>query len=123
MAHLKSNKPKTEVSPVPPSTSCEEREAQMVAMAMDVAERQLREGTISSQTLTYILKLGSRDHELELEKLRWENKVLKARVNAYEAAQATEKRYREAIEAVLGYQGRTVEVEDYSNIFGDEEAI
>ena len=108
---------------MPPSTSLNDREAQLVSMAYDAAEKQIREGKASSQVLTHFLKQGSSSHELELEKLRCENKLLMAKVEAFKAAQESEKRYREAIEAVLGYQGRRRDDEDYSYIFGDAEAF
>lgn len=106
-----------------PSTSLADREAQLISMAMDAAEKQIREGKASSQVITHFLKLGSSMHELEMEELRCKNKLLMAKVDAYKATLESEKRYREAIEAVLGYQGRKSDVEDYSYIFGDEDII
>ena len=35
------------------------REQQMIALAVDLAEKQLREGTASSQVITHFLKLGT----------------------------------------------------------------
>ena len=40
--------------------SPEARENQMIALAIDLAEKQLREGTAASSVITHYLKLGSK---------------------------------------------------------------
>ena len=45
--------------------SVEARENQMIALAVDLAEKQLMEGTASSQVITHYLKLGSTKERLE----------------------------------------------------------
>ena len=57
-----------------PALSPEARENQMISLAVDLAEKQLIEGTASSQVITHFLKLGTTKAELEKEKLRKENK-------------------------------------------------
>ena len=57
-----------------PALSPEARENQMIALAVDLAEQQLRDGTASAQVITHFLKLGTSKAELEKEKLRQENK-------------------------------------------------
>ena len=47
--------------------SVEARENQMIALAVDLAEKQLMEGTASSQVITHYLKLGSTKERLEKE--------------------------------------------------------
>ena len=42
-----------------PALTPEARENQMIALAVDLAEQQLRDGTASSQVITHYLKLGS----------------------------------------------------------------
>ena len=51
----------------PPATTPEARENQMIALAVDLAERQLLEGTASSQVITHYLKLGSTKERIEKE--------------------------------------------------------
>ena len=46
------------ISRKPPLTE-EAQEKHMIALAMDLAEKQLREGTASSQVITHYLKLAS----------------------------------------------------------------
>lgn len=89
-----------------PAINPEVREQQMIAYAMDLAEKQLREGTASSQIITEYLKRGSRKAELELERLRHENELLKAKTEAIEATQRIEAKYEEALKAMKLYSGR-----------------
>ena len=62
-----------------PAMSPDARENQMINLAVDLAEKQLEEGTASSQVITHFLKLGSSKERLEREKLEEENKLLKQR--------------------------------------------
>ena len=51
-----------------PAMSEEGRENQLIAMAINLAEKQLREGTASSQVITHFLKLGTQAAKLEKER-------------------------------------------------------
>lgn len=53
-----------------PALTPEARENQMISLAVDLAEKQLMEGTASSQVITHYLKLGSTKERLEKEKLK-----------------------------------------------------
>ena len=53
--------------------SPEARENQLIAYATNLAERQLREGTASSQVIVHYLKLGSSKERLEKKLLEEEN--------------------------------------------------
>src|SRR5450756_775277 len=64
----------------PPATTPRQRENQLIASAIDLAEKQIADGTATSQVLTHFLKLGSGREELERDKLRQENKLLQAKV-------------------------------------------
>ena len=88
-----------------PAATPEERENQMVSLAFDRAEQQLRDGTASSQVITHFLKLGTVKNEIELEKLRRENELLAAKTSAIESAENIEKLYANAIEAMQTYRG------------------
>ena len=48
-----------------PALTPEARENQMIALAVDLAEKQLLEGTASSQVITHYLKLGTTKEKLE----------------------------------------------------------
>ena len=61
-----------------PALSPDARENQLISLAVDLAEKQLREGTASSQVITHFLKQSTAKAELEKEKLRKENLLLVA---------------------------------------------
>ena len=89
-----------------PALTPEARENQMVLLAVDLAERQLREGTASSQVITHYLKLGSTKEKLEREKLERENELLRAKAEAYQSAQRIEELYSQALSAMREYGGQ-----------------
>lgn len=90
---------------VRPALSPEAREQQMIDYAVSLAEEQLRDGTASSQIITEYLKRGSRKAELELERLRHENELLKAKTEALKSAERTEQLFAEALNALGKYRG------------------
>lgn len=49
----------------PPALSPDQKENELISLAVDLAERQLREGTASSQVIAHYLKLGSSRERLE----------------------------------------------------------
>ena len=83
----------------------EVRENQMINLAVDLAERQLREGTASSQVITHFLKLASTKAELEKERLIEENKLLRAKTENLQQAKRVDEMYEEAIKAMKRYGG------------------
>lgn len=88
-----------------PALSPEARENQMISLAVDLAEKQLIEGTASSQVITHYLKLGTMNHKLELEKLEKENALLKAKTESLQSSQRMEELYADAIKAMQSYSG------------------
>lgn len=85
--------------------SAEERENQLIAMAVDLAEKQIANGTASSQIITHFLKLGTAKEQLEREKLEMENKLIQAKIEALESSKRIEELYANAITAMREYQG------------------
>jgi hypothetical protein len=79
----------------------------MIALAEDVAERQLREGRASAQVITHYLKLASGRERLERDKLEAENKLLAAKVEQLASTARMEEKYEEALKAMRSYQGIT----------------
>jgi hypothetical protein len=90
----------------PPATTPEARENQMIALAVDLAEKQLLEGTASSQVISHFLKLGSTREQLEKEKLQRENELLRAKTEATQSAKKTEELYANALNAMRSYSGQ-----------------
>ena len=89
-----------------PATTPESRENQLIAAAVDLAEKQIREGTVSSQVLTHYLKLGSSREKLEQERLKNENAMLKAKTDALASAKKVEELYGLALNAMRSYAGQ-----------------
>ena len=94
-----------ESRPFIPASTPEARENQLIALATDLAEEQLRAGTASSQVVTHFLKLGSMKESLEREKLENENALLKAKADSLQSAATSEELFREAIAAFGQYRG------------------
>ena len=82
-----------------------EREERCIDLAMDLAERQLREGTASAQVITQFLKWGSARERLEQENKELENQLLEAKTEAIRSAQHAEELYINAINAMRSYVG------------------
>lgn len=94
---------KNESMSMRPALTPEGRENQLISLAVDLAEQQLREGTASSQVITHYLKLGSSKSDLEKEKLRQENQLLKAKTESLKSMERIEELYSEAIKAMRSY--------------------
>lgn len=86
-----------------PARTLEERENQMIALAVDNAERMMREGTAPAQIVTHYLKLGSSRERLEKEKLASEVSLLKIKEEAIASEKRVEELYREAMDAFRSY--------------------
>lgn len=95
-----------------PATTDQGREAQLISLAMDLAERQLAEGTASSQVMTHYLKMGSNRETLEQERLRQEVELLRGKVEQLAAGGRIEALYSEALNAMRNYSGQQSAVED-----------
>lgn len=104
MAKVKAASP----NPLPklrPALNPDARENQMIALAMDLVEQRLRDGTASSQETTHFLKLASPKNKLEQERLKLENKHLEAKTKALADAEEIKVLYEDAIKAMRRYSG------------------
>lgn len=90
---------------VRPALSPEAEEEQMISLAVDLAKKQLIEGTASSQVITHFLKLGTERERLEREKIKRDILVQEAKAKAYETNESIEAMYRDAISAMKEYSG------------------
>lgn len=86
--------------------SVEARENQMIALAVDLAEKQLMEGTASAQVITHYLKLGSTRNMLEREMMVEQKKLLKAKTEAIESSAEVKTLVESALRAMREYSGR-----------------
>lgn len=90
----------------PPATTPEARENQMISLSVDLAEKQLRDGTASSQVISHFLKLGSSREKLEQARLEQEVELLAAKAEAIASAQRVEELYKTALDAMRSYAGQ-----------------
>ncbi len=88
-----------------PARTVEARENQLIDAAVDLAEKQLSDGTASAQVITHYLKLGSTKERLEKEKLANENELLRAKTEALQSAKRIEDLYANALNAMRSYGG------------------
>lgn len=98
-----------------PATTIEGRENQLVNFAVDLAEKQLRDGTASSQVISHYLKLGSTRELLEQDRLRGENELLKAKIDQLSSQKRIEELYESALQAMRQYAGHDTDDEVYED--------
>lgn len=89
-----------------PATTLEGRENQLIALAVDLAEQQLRDGTASSQVITHYLKLGSTLQRLEKKNLEMDVKLKEAKTDALLTSKHIEELYTNALNAMRTYSGQ-----------------
>lgn len=88
-----------------PALTPEARENQMINLAVDLAEKQLREGTASSQVITHYLKLGSTKERIEKEILERQKELIEAKTKSYQSSDEMKALYMNALEAMKRYSG------------------
>lgn len=92
-----------------PATTPEQRENQLINLSVELAEKQLQEGTASAQVITHFLKLGSSREKLEQERLTQDVVVLKAKAEMLESQKRVEELYANALNAMKRYSGQSME--------------
>lgn len=101
----------------PPARSPEARENQLISRAYDLVEQRLIDGSATSQEVVHFLKAGSIRNRMEMEKLREENNVLRAKTEALQSAKNVEKLYSEALDAMRLYGGGNEDdIDDYEDL-------
>lgn len=88
-----------------PPTTPEARENQLIALAIDLTEEQLRDGSASPSVITHFLKLATEREKLERVKIERENELLTAKVDAINQSKEIEDLYKNAINAFRTYSG------------------
>lgn len=105
MAKAKETNTKGSTRKIRPALTPEAREQQLISLAVDRAEQQLLDGTASSQVITHYLKQSTLKAQLEIEKLKRENELLKAKTEVMQSSKKIEELYAEAIKAMRNYSG------------------
>lgn len=92
-----------------PALTPEARENQLISLAVDLAEQQLRDGTASSQVITHYLKLGSTKERIEKEILEKQKELIVAKTESLHSQKRVDELYADAIAAMRSYSGHTKE--------------
>lgn len=88
-----------------PASSPEERENQLIALAYDVVEARMRDGSASAQETTHFLKMGSERYRLEQKKLESETALLASKRDQIESAEDNAQKYQQVLDALKLYSG------------------
>ena len=88
-----------------PATTPEARENQLISLAVDLAEKQLLDGTASAQVICHYLKLGSTRGRIENKMLSNKADLISAQIDNLNEAKKVEELYKEAIDAMRRYGG------------------
>lgn len=109
MRRKKSDLRPLENAPVfPAAGSQEQRESQLIALAYDLVEQRMRDGTASANEVCHFLRLGSSRDRLEREVKEEQKKLIGAKTGAYESSKRLEILYKDAIDAMKRYSGQRV---------------
>lgn len=90
----------------PPATTPEAQENRLIGKAVDLAERQLEDGSASAQVITHYLKLGSSRERLEQELIQQNVALQQAKRENMASAARVEELYSDAINAMRRYAGQ-----------------
>lgn len=105
MATRRTNHPNASGSIRRPATTPEAREHQLISAAVDLAAKQLADGSASAQVITHYLKLGSSREQLEQEKMKQDVELAKAKIESMASVKRVEEMYGEALNAMRAYGG------------------
>lgn len=97
-----------------PVTTPEARESRCISLAYDLVERRLLDGSASSQETTHFLKLATEKTKLEIESIREDNRLKRAKTESLESGKRIEDLYEKAIKAMRNYSGNG-DPEEYSD--------
>lgn len=107
MKKVKNITPSHETQQFKPALTPEAQEAELISLATNLAREQLINGTASSQVITHYLKLGSSREQLEKETIAKQMELLDAKIESLQSAARIEELYKDAIQSMRVYSGRT----------------
>ena len=105
MAKAKSGQSSGNTRQIRPALTPEARQNQLIALATDLVEKRLIEGTASSQETTHFLKLATQEAKLKVKILEKQEELISAKTESIKSSQRTEELYRDAIIAMRKYSG------------------
>ena len=106
MAKVRTSGSSDNIQKIRPALTPEARELQMIDLAVSLAEKQLQDGTASSQVITHFLKLATEKTKLEQEKLRQDIRLQEAKTESLHSAKRVEELYTNALNAMRNYNGQ-----------------
>ena len=116
MAKVKTNTSSNSTKRIRPALTPEARENQLIALAMDLVEQRILDGTASSQETTHFLKLASSKAKLEKQLLEAQAEMAIAKKEALDAQRRSDEDLKEVIRAFRQYSGHA-EVDDDQDIY------
>lgn len=105
MAKVKNSQSSGNTRQIRPALTPEARQNQLIALATDLVEKRLIEGTASSQETTHFLKLATQEAKLKVKILEKQEELISAKTESIKSSQRTEELYRDAIIAMRKYSG------------------
>lgn len=105
MAKAKGGQSSGNARQIRPALTPEARQNQLIALATDLVEKRLIEGTASSQETTHFLKLATQEAKLKVKILEKQEELISAKTESIKSSQRTEELYRDAIIAMRKYSG------------------
>ena len=122
MAKSRSNTTNSDTQPhTRPALTPEAREQQMIALAVDCAEKQMRDGTASSQIITHYLKLATENARLQNKLLDAQAAVAMAKKEQIQSQKRSEELFVAAMKAMSSYRGLEESDESYESYESDAE--
>ena len=88
-----------------PALTPEAREGQMIALAMDLVESRLRNGTATSQETTHFLKLATEREHTERKLAQKQLELMEAKRQQIQSQARIEELYSNALRAMQKYSG------------------
>ena len=92
--------------------TAEERENQLISMALDLVETRILNGTASGQELVQFIRMASSKNRNETEKTRLELELVKAKTENLRLQQRNEEMFANAIAAFKRYSGANDDEEE-----------
>lgn len=89
--------------PMTPPIDDAAMENKLIALAMRQAQKQLEEGTASSQVITHFLRLASNRAQVELEQLKLQNQLYEEKIASEQSGQLLTEKVAEVLEAIKSY--------------------
>lgn len=104
-----------------PAKTSRARENQLIALAADLAEKKLLDGTASSQLITTLLQFASTKAKLEMKKLETDIAYTESKKKQLKSADEMKEVYEAALNAFKSYQGssQVYDDEDYEDKYDD----